>query len=190
MRVPACAPKAAGLAGPAFAALLLLASCASQKPAPSPYEGSWRTEGYGYLIEIKGDRVRFDEESAAAIVPSFAGRLSGDRLSASLGPFGSLEGRFSLEGEVLVLSFDDTARRVAGRIPSFRGDPRIAAGRDRSNAAVFDALWSAFDEHYAFFDLRGVDWQAAREKHRPRALAARSSRELFAVLSELLAPLR
>ncbi len=182
-------PARTGLASLTLAALLL-GSCAGLKPAPSPYEGFWRTEGYGYLIEIEGRSVHFYEDSAAAIVPSFSGKLAGDRLSASLGPFGSIEGRLSLEGEALSLAFDGAARRLARRTPDFRADPRLAAGRDRGNAAVFDALWSAFDEHYVFFGLRGVDWNAAKEEYRPRALAARSSRELFGVLSELLAPLR
>lgn len=37
-----------------------------------------------------------------------------------------------------------------------------AANPDATPRDVFDSMWTAMDEHYAFFDLHGVDWDARR----------------------------
>ncbi|MCA0376723.1 MAG: hypothetical protein LCH84_13810 [Gemmatimonadetes bacterium] len=54
----------------------------------------------------------------------------------------------------------------------------------------FDSLWTRFDEVYPSFAYKQVDWQAVREKYRPRAERARTQDELVAVLLDMLAPLR
>lgn len=57
------------------------------------------------------------------------------------------------------------------------------------NAAVFDRAWSLVDSHYWDRERRGADWDAARARYRPRALAAPDGRALYAVLREMLATL-
>jgi len=51
--------------------------------------------------------------------------------------------------------------------------------------AVFDALWAAMEENYAFFDLYDVDWDARRELA-PEPGVEMSDQELFTLLSETL----
>ena len=55
---------------------------------------------------------------------------------------------------------------------------------------VFEELWNVFNERYAFFTLKEVDWKEQYEKHRPRVSAETTDDELFAILSEMLAPLK
>ena len=57
------------------------------------------------------------------------------------------------------------------------------------NGAVFDRAWSLVDSHYWDRANRGTQWQAARSRFRPRAIAARDGRALYAVLAEMLATL-
>lgn len=52
--------------------------------------------------------------------------------------------------------------------------------------ANFDALWTEFDRHYAFFELKEVDWNGLYDLYRPRAAAAQTSAELLAVFGEML----
>jgi hypothetical protein len=54
--------------------------------------------------------------------------------------------------------------------------------------AVFQQLWKELDRHYAYFELKGVDWQAAYEQYYPQARTA-SPEELRAVLCALLGTL-
>ncbi len=44
----------------------------------------------------------------------------------------------------------------------------LATGpEDRTPAQVYEELWEVFQHRYAPFEERGVDWVAARERHRP-----------------------
>ncbi len=61
-----------------------------------------------------------------------------------------------------------------------------APAATRSPGAQFDALWQDFDATYPYFVEKAVDWAAARDSFRPRALAARTEGELAGVLLEML----
>lgn len=59
--------------------------------------------------------------------------------------------------------------------------------QDPDDPAVnFDALWTEFDRHYAFFELKGVDWDGLYEAFRPEAAAVQTTAELLEVFGELL----
>jgi len=56
-------------------------------------------------------------------------------------------------------------------------------------AATFDAHWQRLKDEYPFFELYGVDWDAERAEHRPRALAAANADEFAWELARLIASL-
>ena len=55
--------------------------------------------------------------------------------------------------------------------------------------AIFDELWGTFSERYAFFELRGVDWNAQRRKYRPLVTAETTDTQLFDIFCKMLKPL-
>jgi carboxyl-terminal processing protease len=56
--------------------------------------------------------------------------------------------------------------------------------------AVFDRVWSQVGAHYYDPGMNGVDWDAARARHRPAAAAASDDRSLHAVVRAMLGELR
>ncbi|HYJ46153.1 MAG TPA: S41 family peptidase, partial [Pyrinomonadaceae bacterium] len=56
--------------------------------------------------------------------------------------------------------------------------------------SVFDDVWETVRDRYYDPALRGVDWQAEREKFRPLAIKAESTAELYSVLRALLSSLK
>lgn len=54
----------------------------------------------------------------------------------------------------------------------------------------FEALWTEFDARYALFAVRAVDWDSLGAALAPRVHDDMSPQDLFAVMSDLLAPLR
>ncbi|HEX6964398.1 MAG TPA: S41 family peptidase [Gemmatimonadaceae bacterium] len=58
-----------------------------------------------------------------------------------------------------------------------------------SSTAIFDNLWSDFDAHYSFFELKGIDWDSLRTVYRPLAEHASDDAELFETLAGMLAEL-
>jgi hypothetical protein len=59
---------------------------------------------------------------------------------------------------------------------------------DWDNDAVsnFDALWTALDQHYCFFEQKGIDWDEVYSRYRPQVTDGMSSRDLFNVCAEML----
>lgn len=55
--------------------------------------------------------------------------------------------------------------------------------------AIFEDLWTNFQENYAPFEERGVDWQAQYDRFRPLVNERTSEEELFEILSGMLASL-
>jgi hypothetical protein len=54
----------------------------------------------------------------------------------------------------------------------------------------FDAVWKRYDETYAYFEYKKVNWDSLRTVFRPRAEAATSQQELAFVVRDMLGPLR
>ena len=58
--------------------------------------------------------------------------------------------------------------------------------RARMNQRVFDRVWNEVRRDYYDPTLQGVDWNAARARFRPQALAALDDRALYGVLNDML----
>ncbi|MCI7046312.1 MAG: hypothetical protein MR968_08615, partial [Prevotella sp.] len=52
---------------------------------------------------------------------------------------------------------------------------------DDSPAGNFEALWKIMDEHYCFFDYKGVNWNEVHDRYRKRIDSNMSSAQLFEV---------
>jgi len=53
----------------------------------------------------------------------------------------------------------------------------------------FDALWEIFNENYASFEEKKIDWDVVREKYRPQINNETSDAELFSIFKKILKPL-
>jgi len=51
---------------------------------------------------------------------------------------------------------------------------------------VFDYLWNKVDQQYAFFDVKGVDWDSVREVYRPMVNDDMDNESLFGVCGAML----
>ena len=55
----------------------------------------------------------------------------------------------------------------------------------KDRLAAFDEVWKTIRDHYYDPSFNGVDWNAARDRYRPRAEAAQSDGDLYAALKEM-----
>lgn len=55
---------------------------------------------------------------------------------------------------------------------------------------VFDYLWNKVDQQYAFFDLKGVDWDSVYEVYRPKVYDGMDEDSLFKVCAAILNTLK
>lgn len=54
----------------------------------------------------------------------------------------------------------------------------------------FEQLWRIMDEHYCFFDEKGIDWDAVHAKYAPQVNDGMTESQLLEVLTNMLAELR
>lgn len=52
----------------------------------------------------------------------------------------------------------------------------------------FETLWQTFEDHYAFFTLRHIDWKKTYQIYRPQITSSTSEDTLFSVFTKMLAP--
>ncbi len=52
----------------------------------------------------------------------------------------------------------------------------------------FEAFWLTFEDHYAFFKVRNIDWKNTYKKYRPMVNASTTDDSLFSILSRMVAP--
>ncbi|MBT2387433.1 S41 family peptidase [Streptomyces sp. ISL-11] len=197
MTVRSRTPRAAALLLTAAIALTTAAGSADavgHSPRPASLDGTWRMDGYGTVVTFGngGRTLRTYETTAVSCLP---GELAAARPGTT--------GPFRQEGEPAVtvtasgpdraeLGFADnvghrTLRRIGALPANCRDTPAPAPGADPRE--VFDAYWQTYAENYPFFAARHIDWNAVRDRYRPRITARTGRDELFSVLAEMVRPL-
>lgn len=146
-------------------------------------EGTWERRGYGDLYVYENNRTTWYTltENTCLQVFSFAGLigLSPDEVSQT---------RYELQGDELTLAFPGGA--FVTRLQRQETVPARCNETVASDAqGVFDFMWETFDEYYAFFELRDVDWVAEYARQLPNVAAVTNDDALFALLSDLLSPI-
>jgi len=69
--------------------------------------------------------------------------------------------------------------------------PSVAAQDSTAEfGSVFDEHWERLRDDYPYFELYGVNWEAERADHRPRAVAAESAGEFAWEMARLLSVLK
>ena len=145
--------------------------------------GRWQSEGYGWILSFDGSGYSLHHLTRVNCIATEHG---------SHEDFASSYDRVESSGtDALSLhQAGDITRYRFHRIARFPDVPLLTApGDDHDPVASFDTLWHLFDEHYAFFDLHGVDWQDVYRRHRPGVSRTTTAPELFATFGQMLAPL-
>jgi hypothetical protein len=149
--------------------------------------GVWESEGYGQILDIRGgpdgrfERYEITEMSCLRVAE---GALE-DYQDAIVKVLRNRESTRFTHSYPGVLS--TYAYRRLHELPSHCKNGGTALSADP--LLNFDVFWATFDEQYAFFTERGVDWQSARNRARARLNATSSDQVLFETLTELVTPL-
>lgn len=61
---------------------------------------------------------------------------------------------------------------------------------DNSPRGIFDSIWNDFDDTYALFDVKGINWKSVRNTYSAKISSGMSDRELFTVCSDMLKELK
>ncbi len=141
--------------------------------------GTWESNGYGLILHTEGGAVSLLEVTSVSCIPSVY------QSALDAGDFGVTQ-----EGDQLVITNPYTLYVSADPIdtlPTQCADGGTPASDDPE--LNFEVFWHTFDEQYAHFERRGVDWQAAYDEYRPQVTPDTTPEALFAILSAMIAPL-
>ncbi len=164
---------------------LMIGACDPAETADADLEGLWRSQGYGLIIENTGSESRLIETTPVSCllsdqepIEAFQARLvdlpDAHRQSFALGSKATLS----------VKRFD----RLDDN--EFKGLCPDGLTESTSDPALnFEVLWQTFDQHYAFFGERNVDWDAVHAQLRPTITKNMSNRELRSTLGRMLGQL-
>jgi len=161
-------------------------------------QGLWQTQGYGWIYAVADSGLQIYEVTSESCTQLIGGTLVAAEDEAGLQAVATLEvpGLFKLGMEVLAGS-DDTrkhfladglvtsppALRIESLPPACDAEPAV------DDLSIFDVVVANFDEHYALFGDRALDWPALVTAQRTR-LTASTPAPLFDVLVALLEPLQ
>ncbi|HMA76392.1 MAG TPA: S41 family peptidase, partial [Candidatus Krumholzibacteriaceae bacterium] len=65
----------------------------------------------------------------------------------------------------------------------------LAQSHEASPEEIFEKVWRTFDQGYALFETKSVDWHKLHDVYRPRIVSGMTEEELFAVLTGMLSHL-
>ncbi|MEE9389173.1 MAG: S41 family peptidase [Paracoccaceae bacterium] len=144
--------------------------------------GQWRTQGYGIVADIGRFTIDMRE-----ITPVSCERYQ--LAPANLWLLKTLGGiEFETVDGALVIHESSTVNPIG--TDRLDGMPEICeqgAGHDADDPEWnFEVFWNAFAEHYPFFDLYGVDWDARYAEFRPQVTATTTPDELFEIFRGLV----
>lgn len=171
-----------------FVLVLSLAGCATVPPVSteagpfrwSDHTGIWVSSGYGYAVDARSGGIRLYHIAGDVCVENPPGELS----AVDFFDLYRRENAQTLRLSSKLDPFEFTFSRVDA-LPA-----HCLASTPDTPPGNFHAFATYFAEHYAFFDLYGVDWVARMAEARQRVTRDTGDRDLFELMSELLGPLK
>lgn len=159
--------------------------------------GVWQSIGYGIWFDVREDKVEIYQTSEVSClqlvnIPEIEHSPNAVLLKnvtlAGIGEFfGTFDYELSLKNDLLNFDLGKVNPIQAQRVDSL---PSICDQlTEATSENTFETFWHFFDEHYAFFEVRGMDWQAAYDTYRPLVTADTTEAELYTIIEEMISPL-
>ncbi len=158
----------------------------------STLEGVWRSQGYGYIFEIKGATAKAFEVTVTTCVPGLTARREAAVIAGRDATFKTESGgvfyiRAGGSENHKLLHNEGSASDV--RIDRMENLPVVCnaptPNPPADNFEVFARTWA---EHYISFDLKNVDWAKVVETNRSLVTPKTTAAELFDIFERMIGP--
>jgi hypothetical protein len=172
--------------------LLAAALVAGSSPQAASLDGVWRSQGYGYVVEIRGPVLKAYEVTETTCLPGFTARRDDTAVAGREATFKTEDGTvyFIRAGGLddhRVLHSEGSASDVRidrfPRLPVVCSNPTPNTPAD--NFEVFARTWA---EHYISFDLKKTDWSRVVEASRSKVTPSTTPSDLFDIFEAMIGP--
>lgn len=154
--------------------LMALGVSAQQDPEKQLKNTSWVQQGYGRCLKIEDSTYTYYNMNS---------------MSCKALAEGKIKGRFtilSLNKDALVLNPGGIVNYTFKRADSL---PQMCTHVDSATASYeenFKVFWETFNDNYAFFRERNINWKQVYEDYLPRVKKINSQKELADILLEIV----
>ncbi|AMP97382.1 Periplasmic protease [Pedobacter cryoconitis] len=154
--------------------LMALGASAQQNPENQFKNTSWVQQGYGRCLKIEDSTYTY---------------YNTNNMNCKALAEGKMSGRFtivSLDKNELILNPGGIVNYIFKRVdslPPMCTHPDSAAASYEENFKVF---WETFNDNYAFFRERNINWKQVYEDYLPRVKKISSEKELADILREIV----
>jgi CubicO group peptidase (beta-lactamase class C family) len=165
------------------------------KPAPIPdqkpksallaLEGTWIEQGEASAIQITEHGMTvfsYSSETCSYTVPELSLDIA-ETMMTEINQMGDQDFSFIESGNI------EHFRRNFIKHPLPQACVDLVDKDINSPEYTFEHIWHTFNDYYAFFELRSVNWQESYDKYRPLVTANTNQEELFNIISSMLVPL-
>ena len=151
-------------------------SCKQETISPSAsIIGDWQSVGYGRFVKIDSTQIAVYDITQISCLPLLVADV--EELAENMGI--SNDTLYVEDGiNIYYYTRALTAPTVCAEenSDSKKNDPEYN----------FEVLAETFKDHYAYFELRNVNWDTLYNKYRPRVTPTTSPPELYAIMEEML----
>jgi len=157
---------------------ILLSSCKTKKKKleKSDLNGYWELEGGGEIIELNDSTTIGYFNSKVSCYPKWKGPRKD----------------FNEETPAIILNSDEsfTNRFTKNRYVKLKEKPalckELTKEQKKSNEYNFETLWQTFNEQYAFFLERKIDWNSLKMKYKSKFNEQTKPFEFYILLKEMI----
>jgi hypothetical protein len=159
-----------------FISFLFLSSTKDvQSQDKSEIIGLWQARGYGWVIEIDAETVHIYDITKISCVSNVEYPLS------------MFTGAISVSNKVLTITRGVTQYTFNPilKLPDLC-TLKLSKKKRKDPRYNFDVLWNSFNEQYAYFKERNVDWEQLFQKYRNQIHDKTTEVELFVICDAML----
>lgn len=155
--------------------LLFCYTCSQPDAQPKTLEGAWKSIGYGYIINFTADSFQLYDITKISCLPIKEGSTS------------AYQDHYSLAGDTLNLKAGYSKYQYTriDQLPELCQQP-LSESKREDPVFNFEVLAATINEHYAYFELNGLDWDVVYAKARSKISTATTSPELYLMIEQLL----
>jgi len=155
--------------------LFVVISCKGEsKEELTTTDGIWQSIGYGRVVQIDNGEYVLSDVTAISCIPLMEGNIS------------DFDPNLHLVNDTILLK-DGINRYYFTRIPALPEPCSQDLSAKKTDPVYnFEVLASTFEDHYAYFDLRAVDWDSLYTVTKGKITSETNNGELYVILEDML----
>lgn len=155
--------------------ILTLCSCNEKKNSEENIKpnGIWELQGYGHIIELNDTILKVYDISKQNCNLSYEEEIL---------DFGSIK-KFTKDTLTIQHGIDNWMFTRLEKLPDLCSSKNKLNNNPKYN---FQTFWNTFNEHYASFEIKDIDWNNIYEKYEPKITENTTDLELYTIFQEII----